>query len=192
MNLSVPLLLFISLLFTPVRAQNDCITGTNSLGNNTAVVSSYQTVVNSIVADLQSINFKKYCTVGADSVVCQLNVQGWSTAFRRVCQEQGGMLVTRERVVLECSGVVQGTSVQDFPFDVFRIPLCVNDSCDLENLPFEINAMMNDVAEDFVTQVETSVSVTCNDATTSGANTMSVLVATVSGIAALSWWALIS
>jgi len=189
------LLALLLITLAPSHSQDDCLSGSEALLNNTAVVSEFEGIVAAIDADLTDVNFKKFCTLGEGTVACQVNVGAYSMSYASTCQEEGGIVVTRD-VKLTCSGEVQGIQIPSFEFDVFRVPICVDASCDIDNLPQEIDDTFDSVVADFVTQIESGVGsgVECDattiggDATSGGAAAGTALLATaVFGTTLLSW-----
>lgn len=161
----------------PTRAQeNDCLSGTMALLNNTEVPTAYQEMLDTIEADLTSINFKKYCTVSPEAVMCTMNVQAFSSTLIQTCRQQGNGIITTINMDLTCSGEVQGRHHDDFPFVVYRVPICLDSLCDTDNLPPELNSMVNTVEQELVSLIEDGIvgnNVMCDVATSGGVGTCS-------------------
>ena len=188
------LLIFLLVLVTPAVAQDECVTGTNALLNNTAYVTAYEDMVATIQAELAS-NYNTFCTTEGGSIKCSVNVQAYSKeGVLKVCIDQGGQSISGD-VKLTCSGAVQGFQVQSFAFDLFRVPVCIDASCDPNNVPTEIEAIFNNVADGVVSNIENALGdgVQCEASTqnpnspTSSRATASSLLAAASSAAFLSF-----
>lgn len=196
---TTPLLLLL-LCLSPTFAQDDCVSGTDKLlNNNTALEAAAEDMFSKIQQDFQ-MTLTSFCDFAEGSISCRINLEAYSSEVEQACQDQNGTSITKD-VELTCAGQVQGIEVPDFSFDIFRVPVCVDDSCDTENLPAEVDDMVNDIVDGYVNEIESGVgdgSVMC-DAKTSGEGEVgatsggvssfgaTVSIASVSGVALFSW-----
>lgn len=177
---------FVSLLLLSITsslyAQEDaCVTGSESLANNTAVVTAFEDMLTQINSDIAS-NLFSFCTLADGSASCQVNVAAYSNNVKSVCEAENGASIERG-VALECTA----TQIEDLPafaFNVFNIPICVDASCDTDNLPTQVESSYQQVLDDFVMQIENGTSVECNAETiggdtTSGGGFVRITAATV-------------
>lgn len=150
--------LFTALLLICLSATvlaDDCVSNTQAFINNTEFVSAYEAMAAAVQADFV-VSFDNFCTLNEGSLACQVNLAAYSSDVEQVCTAQNGTIVTRD-VELTCSGQIQGAQIPSFLFNMFRLPICVDETCDADNLPSEIDVLFNEVVDEFVTEIESSV-----------------------------------
>jgi hypothetical protein len=148
--------------------QDECVTGSESLVNNTAVMTAFEEMWTQITTDLAS-NVVSFCTLADGSATCQVNVAAYSTNVKSVCEAQNGTSVERG-VALECLST-QVDLPSALAFNVFNIPICVDASCDTNNLPTQIESIYQQVLDGYLTNVEEGANLECNAETIGGDET---------------------
>lgn len=190
------LLTLVLSLSVVVDAQDDatdeatCIAESVALNTNTAISGPYESLRTTIEADVTN-DLMQFCNIFTRT--CTINVADYSSSLESACQAQGGQ-IAKKAAYLDCTGKLMNIPVPGgIDVEIFNIPGCVGETCDVDNLPDAIEAVFDMAVEQVATEVETAVQqseIECGTFTTtggSGANGCSTLISVVSLATLFSW-----
>jgi len=189
------LLTILSIVLAPAASQDNatCIAESVVLVSDTAIAEPQGVLISTIETDVKD-DFMQFCSVLERT--CTVDVADYSSALEAACTAEGGQIALK-KAMLDCSGKLMNIPVPggiDVVID--NIPGCVGASCDVDNLPPEIEAVFGMVVEQVKTEVENAIAesdIECGATTTDagdGSGAVSALGSTlvpVVSVATVSW-----